>query len=133
MKTYSRSQWEEAQAAWLDFSDEWKAVRHQAAMRGILFPPAGDRYDSWEDDHPSQRAILIRAIRETPALLSKCVAWSRSWSEVIAKLTIARDEWRDDLAHADAYDRRRHEDDTPSHREAVMSLGSILGRLEESR
>jgi hypothetical protein len=129
MRTYSRSDWQSAQEAWAGFSPEWRDARHQAAMRGILYPPSGTALDSWDDDNPSQRAILIRAIRETPALLSRCIARSKSWSEVIAKLTAARDDWRAGLALEDA---RRVRDD-PTHGEAVMSLGDILGRLDASR
>lgn len=129
MKTYRREDWLAAQDAWRDFSPEWREVRHQAAMRGILYPPSGTRWDSWEDDEPSQRAILIRAIRETPKLLESCVAKSRSWSEVIGRLTAARDAWRADLDDVD----RHRIDDQPTHREAVMTLGAILRRLEDSR
>lgn len=129
MKTYSRSDWDAAQEAWLDFSPEWRKVRHQAAMRGILFPPSGTKWDSWEDDDPSQRAILIRAIRETPKLLASCVARSRSWPEVIGRLVAARDDWRAELALED----RRRVDEQPTHREAVSSIASILERIEASR
>ena len=41
MRTFSRADWDRAQEEWRDFSDEWKEVRHRAAMRGILFPPSG--------------------------------------------------------------------------------------------
>ena len=128
MKTYSRSDWDAAQEAWRDFSPEWRAVRHQAAMRGILFPPNGTRWDSWEDDSPSQRAMLIRAIRESPSLLERCIARSRSWSEVIGKLTSARDDWRYEQA-----ERARHivrED--PDHRQSMQSISAILQRIAEA-
>ena len=127
MRTYSREAWTEAQVAWADFSPEWREARHQMALRGCIYPPAGTAFDSWEDDAPSQRAILIRAIRETPKLLSRCIARSRSWSDVIAKLTAARDDWRAELAHS------RTEDEAPTHREAVASLAAILERIEASR
>lgn len=129
MRTYSRADWDAAQEAWADFSPEWSEVRHQAVMRGILFPPAGTKWDSWEDDEPSQRAMLIRAIRETPKLLSSCIARSRSWSDVIRQLMAARDEWRTEL---NLEDRRRVRDDA-THGEAVMSIASILDRIEASR
>jgi hypothetical protein len=129
MKTYSRSDWHAAQEAWADFSSEWREVRHQAAMRGILYPPSGTRWDSWEDDEPSQRAILIRAIRETPRLLSVCLSRSRSWSDVIAKLTAARDDWRAELRLAET----RNVRDEVDHRQSVMALASILERIEASR
>jgi hypothetical protein len=131
-RTYSRDAWLEAQLAWDDgtFSDEWKPWRHKAAMElGVIYPPAGTAYDSWEDDNPSQRAILIRAIRETPALLAKCFRGSRSWSDVIAKLTRSRDEWRAELRAA-ALD--EEPDDVPSSREATVALKRILDRIGES-
>src|SRR5512146_1944784 len=94
--TFSRSHWEAALQAWQDgeFSDEWKPWRHEAAMRGMIYPPEGTKWDSWEDDEPSQRAMLIRAIRETPSLLHTAIARSRSWYDVIAYIVRERDDWR---------------------------------------
>jgi hypothetical protein len=131
MRTFSRDQWTEAQAAWDDghFSDEWKAIRHQAAMRGILYPPDGDRFDSWEDDEPSQRAMLIRAIRETPSLLSAAVSRSKSWGEVIAYVIRRRDEWRDEL---NAKERDREHRAEPERRSEVLSIKAILNRIWDS-
>ncbi len=130
MRTFSRDQWNEAQALWDDghFSDEWRNVRHAAAMRGILYPPAGDRFDSWEDDEPSQRAMLIRAIRETPTLLMAAIGRSHSWGEVVAYVIRRRDEWRDELAFRDAT--RKPVDPTPS--QATSSLKAILTRIGDS-
>jgi hypothetical protein len=132
MKTYSRDDWTAAQEAWADFSPEWREVRHQAAMRGILYPPSGTAWDSWDDDSPSQRAILIRAIRETPKLLSTCIARSRSWSDVIARLTAARDDWRAELALAQSRLERDHDEAQASHRESVTTLATILRRIGDS-
>lgn len=120
-RTYSRADWNAAQDAWADFSSEWRDVRHQAGMRGILFPPSGTRWDSWDDDAPSQRAILIRAIRETPALLAKCVGRSRSWSEVIAQLVAGRDDIRYE-SH------RREHDERERNIEAMQPIGGKIGR-----
>lgn len=131
MRTYSRADWAAAQEQWRDFSSEWREVRHQAAMRGLLYPPAGTALDSWEDDKPSQRAILIRAIRETPALLQNAISRSRSWGDVIAQLVRARDDWRDRL---NAEDRavEREKADWPDHREAAMTVKAILDRIGAS-
>lgn len=128
MRTFSRDQWTEAQAMWDDghFSEEWREVRHGAAMRGMLYPPAGDRYDSWEDDEPSQRAMLIRAIRETPKLLNAAIAHSRSWGEVIAYVLARRDEWRDELNY------RQPQLLEPTPRQATSSLKAIIDRLADS-
>ena len=131
-RTFSREHWTAAQQAWKDgkFSHEWRDFRHQAAMRGILYPPDGTRWDSWEDDDPSERAVLVRAIRETPELLRECIGRSRSWGEVIARLVRTRDRWRADLAEQEH--RRPSDEDRPSDREVVTSLRAIIGRIADS-
>jgi len=128
MKTYSRDHWEAALDAWRTggFSDEWKPWRHQAAMRGILYPPEGTRWDSWEDDDPSERAILIRAIRETPALLSRAIEARSSWAGVIAYIVRERDDWRAQIG------RTAVEWDEPDPREASVSLKRIIERIGAS-
>jgi hypothetical protein len=71
-----------------------------AAMEaGIIYPPEGTGWDQWDDDHPSQRAILIRAIRETPVLLERCIREARqpSWAVVIEALLHGRDAMRSDI------------------------------------
>jgi hypothetical protein len=133
MRTFSRADWDAAQQAWTDgrFSDEWREVRHQAAMRGMIYPPVGTRSDSWDDDEPSQRAMLIRAIRETPALLSTAVSRSRTWGEVIEYVIKRRDDMRAEL---DERDRRiaRERAAEPKPREAVMSIKAIVQRIMDS-
>jgi len=133
MRTYSRDAWNEAQDLWADFSTEWRNVRHQAAMRGILYPPSGTKWDSWEDENPSQRAILIRAIRETPKLLNACVARGSSWSEIIAALLRARDDWRDEIDEKDRRAATSRREENPTHREAVQSIAAILDRIDGAR
>jgi hypothetical protein len=133
MRTFNRVDWNAAQAAWKDghFSDGWKPYRHQAAMRGILYPPDGDRYDSWEDDEPSQRAMLIRSIRETPKLTTAAIAHSHSWGEVVAYIIRRRDDMREELDDRDReITRRRAEEIRP--REAVSSIKAILNRIADS-
>jgi hypothetical protein len=134
VRTFLRAELDAANAAWAsgDFSPEWRTIRHKAAMGGLIYPPNGTKWDSWEDDSPSQRAMVIRAIRETPALLERCVVGARSWSHVIERLNGVRDEWRSDLDERErdeAYLRR----DDPDHREAVTSLAAILERIEGAR
>lgn len=128
-RTFSRSDWLAAQQAWDDgeFSSEWREVRHKAAMGGIIFPPSGTRFDSWDDDQPSQRAMLIRAIRETPKLLDRCLIGARSWSEVIDRLMRARDEWREQMRLEEP-----PPEDVPDHRESAMALAAILRRIGDS-
>lgn len=131
-RTFSRADWQLAQDEWRDggFGSEWRDVRHQAAMGGIIFPPSGTALDSWEDDHPSQRAIIIRAIRETPRLLERCIAGASSWSQVIDRLTRSRDEWRERQREFDI--RRAADEDVPTGREAARSLKRILEVISES-
>ena len=131
MRTFSRSDWDTAQGLWLDFSDEWKPYRHQAAMRGMLYPPEGSRWDSWDDDEPSQRAMLIRAIRETPQLLTVAIGRSRTWGEVVAYVIKRRDDMRAELDDRDREMARRRADE-PDGREAAMTLKSILNRIGDS-
>ena len=127
-RTFSRDHWEAAQQAWKDghFSDEWKPFRHEAAMRGIIYPPDGTRFDSWEDDDPSERAMLIRAIRETPNLLHRAIAERRSWAGVVAYIVRERDDWRAELNRAEP------ERDEADPREAVVVLRRILERISDS-
>lgn len=131
MRTFSRDDWNAAQEAWRDFSDEWKPYRHQAAMRGMLYPPEGSRWDSWEDSEPSQRAMLIRAIRETPKLMVTAIARSRTWGEVIAYVIARRDDMREEL---DAKDRElaRQKAAEPRAVESVMSIKAIMQRIADS-
>lgn len=134
MRTFSRADWETAQAAWDsgEFSDEWKPFRHQAAMGGLVFPPDGTRWDSWEDDSPSQRAMLIRAIREQPSLLRSCITGARSWSQVLDRLLAKRDDWREEQREREADAARQRAADEPRRGQAAMSVGKIIDRMAES-
>lgn len=133
MRTFTRATLDEANAAWADgeFSDEWKPYRHQAAMNGLVYPPSGSKWDAWDDDAPSQRAMLVRAIREAPKLLTTCIIGANSWETVIGRLLKARDDWRQRNAES-----ARDEDwarDDADHQQAVMALGTILRRIDDSR
>lgn len=130
-RTWPRERIEASRAAWDAgrFSDEWKPWRHLAAMEaGIIDPPTGTRWDQWDDDLPSERAILIRAIRETPDLLRTAILAPnvRSWSAVIAVLTRGRDVMRERIGA------ERHEQHDPSPREASRSIADILGVIRDS-
>ena len=135
-RTFSREQWESAQLAWQvgEFSSEWSTWRHLAAMEaGIIAPPNGTRWDSWGDDQPSERALLIRAIRETPEALRLAIMSPgvHAWSNVIAILTRGRDEQRHDVERSERDDeRRRTEEGTP--RQATYALRSILDIVGQS-
>jgi hypothetical protein len=129
VKTFSREAWTDAQAAWDDgeFSDEWREVRHTMAMQGCIFPPSGTKWDSWEDDAPTQRAILIRAIRETPDLLRASIAGASSWHQVIDRLTHRLNDWRAEMRADEGPD-----DDRPVDRDAPMRIAHILARIADS-
>jgi hypothetical protein len=130
-RTYSKAAWDEAQDLWRDgdFSREWRDYRHQAAMRGMIYPPDGTKWDSWDDDEPSQRAMLIRAIRETPKLTAEAISRSSSWSGVIEYILRRRDEWREDLNARE----RRVERDPTAGRQAMLRLSDIIQRIADSR
>ena len=128
-RTYTATQLAESRVAWDTghFSDEWRDWRHMAAMQaGIIVPPEGTEWDSWSDDEPSQRAMLIRAIRETPALLSAAIRSPgvHSWAAVIAVLLRGRDERRADRDREAAW-QERGRTLQPTPQEAAMALTRI--------
>lgn len=134
MRTFSRESWDAAQSAWRDggFGSEWRDVRHQAALRGMLYPPDGTRWDVWDDNEPSQRAILIRAIRETPALLEQAIAKCKSWHDVIAYIMARHIEWREALNEREREAARRRAEDEPTPRQALTAVGGVFERVAES-
>lgn len=134
MRTFSRDDWNAAQDAWKagEFSDEWKAVRHQAALRGMIYPPEGTRFDSWGDDQPSQRAMLVRAIRESPTLLAAGVARSGTWGEVIRYVIARRDDWKEESEEKDRRAARHHLEERARSREGLMAVRDILQRVVDS-
>jgi hypothetical protein len=133
MRTFTRADWDAAQQAWAvgEFSDEWKPWRHRAAMRGMIFPPDGTRWDTWDEDGPSQRAVLVRAIRETPTLLGTAIDRSTTWHQVYAHVTGQLNDWREDVT-AEERDLMRRRADAPTGREAVTSIKAILTRIGDS-
>jgi hypothetical protein len=134
-RTFSRADWDAAQAQWRagDFSPEWRDFRHQAAMRGMIYPPEGTKFDGWDEEEPSQRAILIRAIRETPTLLRESIGSSKSWGEVVGKILARVNGQRADAIDVEGYERRRRAAKDPSHRQALHSLADILDAIADSR
>lgn len=130
-RTFSKETWNAAQQAWSEggYGREWRDVRHAAAMKGMAHPPEGSAEDPWEATKPSQRAIVYRALDETPVLLMSCIRRSSTWSEVIAKLIQRRDQWREELRERDI---RQPADDAPTHGEAAMTIKQILNRIGES-
>lgn len=123
---HSRNQWRDG-----DFGPEWDFYRQLAADRGFIFPPTGSKHDSVEDDQPSQRAMIYRALDETPDLLVRAISLSRSWSNVVAVLMQGRDSMREDadLRERDVVWNRR---DELQPRQALTRLADILGVIKDS-
>ncbi len=132
MRTYSRADWLAAQASWEGFSPEWRELRHAMAMRGVIFAPAGSEFDSWEAGNPSQRAVLIRAIREQPTLLEGCAHGAKSWSDVIERLFRARDDWREEAAEHEAELARLRLEEREVNREAMVRIADIVATIGAS-
>jgi hypothetical protein len=104
VRTFDRETWLASDAQWRAgrFGPEWADWRGMAAKAGIIFPPSGSPDDPWSADSPSQRAILIRAIRETPRLLRRAIPGASSWSDVIGRLLTYRDLMALDVDQRDA-------------------------------
>lgn len=132
-RTFSREAFVHSQNQWREgeFGGEWLFYRQLAADRGFIFPPNGTKDDSIEDEKPSQRAMIWRAIDETPQMLVDAIRASRSWTEVIAKLMARRDAMRDDL---DLRERQIKWDnqDHPTARQAMVHLSDILTKIKDS-
>jgi predicted patatin/cPLA2 family phospholipase len=102
-------------------------------MKGMIFPPAGTKWDSWDDEDPTQRAILIRAIRETPKLLNDAIAKNKSWHDVIDYIMRKHETWRAELNDRERLAQRDREEDEPTHKQAVQTIASILERIDHAR
>lgn len=132
MRTYSREDFLAAKAAWADYAPEWGPFRQLAAHRGMLYPPSGSKWDSWEDPQPSQRAIIYRSIEDTPNAVREAIAQSRSWSDVVRKLMADVDRRRED---ADLEERQAawDKDDGTSRRGRMERIGEFLQKVTDSR
>lgn len=138
-RTFSRDEFEGSRRAWDagDFSDEWKPWRHMAAMdAGIIRPPSGTKWDSWSDDEPSERALLVRAMRETPDALRDAIRSPgvHSWSAVIAIVTRGRDRRMEQVEDAErdwerAKERRRS--GATAARDIVATIRDSLGMEDD--
>ena len=129
----TKDQLDASRAAWSagEFSDEWIPWRALAAKAaGIIDPPEGTRWDQWDDEQPSERALLIRAIRETPMTLRAALTSGKcfTWAQVVRVVLQRRDAFAEaiDRRELDDADRRR---DEPTRAEAAESLRSILSRV----
>ena len=94
-RTYDRETFNRARDAWDRgrFGSVWADWRGLAGKAGIIFPPDGTAEDSWSDPRPSQRALIYRAIVETPRLLRWALTRPGivSWGDVIEHLLAGRD------------------------------------------
>jgi hypothetical protein len=126
---YTQETWLASDAQWRAgrFGPEWSDWRGMAAKAGIIFPPSGSPDDPWSADSPSQRAILIRAIRETPRLLRRAIPGASSWSDVIGRLLTYRD-----LMALDADQRETDWTQTKARRGAMVPLSDMLGTVADS-
>lgn len=130
-RTVTREQLEASRAAWDagDFGPEWRPWRHLAAMEaGIIMPPSGTRWDQWDDDEPSERAMVSRAMRETPDALRRALRSPgvRSWAAAVAIVTRHRDTLADDA------DRRERDWSTIRRGERPSSLGDVIAVIADS-
>lgn len=133
MRTYGAADWTASLNEWElgEFGPEWRDFRHAAAMRGMIYPPTGSKWDSWEDDEPSQRAIVYRAVHDTPKLLMAAINESRSWGQVVKIILGRLQEWREDLDRRDRQIAREREHE-PNPIEATQSLRAIIDRIGQS-
>jgi hypothetical protein len=130
VRTFSREDWDAASAAWHEgeFDERtWSEVRRAAAKRGMLYPPTGTRHDDIDAPHPSQRAIVYRALDGTPSQLLAVIARSSSWSQVVDDLMRVVSARRDELDDADVDSGRRAEAARwADRRSAPQRLGDIM-------
>lgn len=131
-RTFTPDQFHASRTAWDasgPWSAEWKPWRHMAAMEaGIIFPPDGTAWDSWDDDSPSQRAILVRAIRETPQALAAAIRAPgvRSWGDVIARIIGQR------VRLAEAAEERERDWRMAKARRSPTRIGETLAAVVDS-
>lgn len=131
VRRLTREQFDAAQAAWKagHFGDVWRPWRHLAAMEaGIVMPPDGDQWDTFEDD--SERAIIGRAIHDTPDVLRDaiCSPNVRSWAAVVAIVLRWRDRRMGEIERDERdYEARKHRENAP--RQATYRLREILDQI----
>lgn len=131
-RTFSRADWDAAQRSWDGFSPEWRELRHVMALNGCIFAPSGTEWDSWEDDSPSQRAMLIRAVREQPSLLMRCARGAKSWQRLIERLLAERDDWRAEVAEREAEALRERAAERVADRRAMARVADVLATIQDS-
>ena len=127
-RTYDRETYIRARDAWDRgrFGSEWSEWRGLAGKAGIIFPPDGTADDSWSDPRPSQRAMVIRAIRETPRLLRWALTRPdvASWGDVIEHLLRGRDQL--------GLEATRREEDWTVAKSGMTKAGDVLATIRDS-
>lgn len=133
MKTYDRDTYVRACAAWEDgeFGSEWAEVRRISWEHGFPFPPVGTSFDQFDDDQPSQRAIVYQWLDWRPSDTTRIVAQSTSWFEVVRKLAALGERVRDDANLADK-DAAWAKAQLPTAREASAAIASTFERVASS-
>jgi hypothetical protein len=131
MRTYDRDTFLGAREAWADFGPEWAEVRRLSWDRGYPYPPAGTKHDDRDDENPSQRAIVYRALEDNPTELRRIVGRCRSWSAVVDQVIGLESRLREDADYADRESDAERED-RPTYGEAVTSLKAVLDRMASS-
>lgn len=101
-RTFTRETLIAADLQWQagDFDGGWAGLRRVAAEHGFVYPPAGSKDDDARVRHPSQRAIIERALDECPDALTALVGRSGSWAEVVGRIIRYRDANRGQAAKA---------------------------------
>lgn len=127
MKTYSPATWFAVNQAWATggYGSRWDRIRMAAAERGFAYPPKGTADDDRDDESPSPRAIIWRALTDNPKQLEAIVWRSTSWYDVVHRIVGLEERLRMEAEHGAAVD------ETPTRREAMSSLAAILRRIEE--
>ncbi len=122
--TYSGSQMVAAERAWSSYPPwTWDPWRELAKKADIIFPPSGSLADSCDVPQPSQRAIIVRAMCDTPDLLRWAILGAEpSWRSVVGRVFSGLDEMREQADVLDTADERRHFDEQPSLDEARKAL-----------
>lgn len=111
----------------------WRDARHTMALRGHIDPPHGSGRDSWGDDGQlTQRAVIVRAMRDTPALFSRSLSAASSWGDLCRLLIAGRVGLEVDALERETWADQDAEPDRVGHAEAVATLAGVLRRISWS-
>jgi hypothetical protein len=130
VRLFNRHSFEQAQREWRagEYGPEWEPFRLAAAHQGFIHPPGGERFDSRDDQFPSRRAIVWRAIEDNPRALMRIINRSRSWTEVVAGIIELEGRIRSEIDEQEREVAVRRVRD-PERNVAAESLGQIMRRI----